>query len=200
MHGVPEPQRAARVSLALNALKEGKLRMRNQLFVYVAVALIAGGGFALAQGVSQSTTGSQATDQKSAAPKNGAAKQAQTPAQDKAKASSASQPRDEKGRFTKKSSEQSGSSAAAPNAKGASSAGQPRDEKGRFTKKADPSGSSAAASNAKSTTGLGNSQGDQAKSASAGSKSSKTKPSWVSKAMKTGGAAAGRPAMQMPTN
>ncbi len=199
MHGVPEPQRAARVSLALNALKEGKLRMRNQLFVYVAVALIAGGGFALAQGVSQSTTGSQATDQKSAAPKNGAAKQAQTPAQDKAKASSASQPRDEKGRFTKKDSEQPGSSAAAPNAKGASSAGQPRDEKGRFTKKSDPSGSNAAAPNAKSTTtGLGNSQGDQPKSASAG-KSKKT-PNWLSKATKAGSAATGRPALQMPTN
>jgi hypothetical protein len=157
--------------------------MRNRLLICVTVALLASGSFALAQGTSQGATGSQSTDQKSAAPKAGAAKQAQTPAPDKAKASSASQPRDAKGRFTKKT-DQPGTSAAAP------SAGQPRDAKGRFMKKTDQPGSSAAAPKAKSsaTTGLGSSQDSQSKSANSKARS------WINKATKAGQGAAGRPA------
>lgn len=170
--------------------------MRNRLLICVAAMLLAGGSVAFAQGVSQGTT-----DQKSTAPKAGDAKQAQTPAQDKSKASSASQPRDEKGRFTKKS-DQSGSSAAAPSAKstattsGNQAASQPRDQKGRFMKKSDQPGANAAAPNAKSsaTTGLGSSQGGaDAKKNGVGMKR-KTTPSWVSKATKAGQAATGRPA------
>lgn len=164
--------------------------MRNRLLICVAAMLLAGGSFAFAQGVSQGTT-EKAND----------AKQAQTPAQDKAKASSASQPRDEKGRFTKKN-DQSGSSAAAPSAKstapnsGNQAASQPRDQKGRFMKKSDQPGSNAAAPNAKSnaTTGLGSSQvGADTKKNGVDAKR-KTTPSWMSKATKAGQAATGRPA------
>ena len=167
--------------------------MRNRLLICMAAMLLAGGSFAFAQGVSQGTT-----DQKSTAPKAGDAKQTQTPAQDKAKASSTGQPRDEKGRFTKKN-DQSGSSAAAPGAKsmatsGNQAASQPRDQKGRFMKKSDQ-GSNAAAANAKSsaTTGLGSSQGGADAKKNGVSMKRKTTPSWMSKATKAG-QAAGRPA------